>query len=339
MNRWQSLWRLIPLFAVMTFLLTGCGDDTLSTLRPKGDVAREQMNLMMLSLIIMVFVVVIVFALYIYVLIRFRKRKGQTGIPKQVEGSHVLELIWTVIPIILLLVLAVPTVTTTFDLAQDFKDDKDVLRVKVTAHAFWWEFDYEGMGIKTAQELVVPAGKKVAFEITSADIIHSFWVPSLGGKVDATPGLLTKLYLEADADQINATFRGKCAELCGASHALMDFGVKSLAQADFDKWVADMKAPVTIPASAKAGEEIFKAKCLQCHAITPDGAGLGPNLNGFANREKVAGILPMKDESRDAALKHWISDPQDVKPGNNMPQLPLSEAQINDVIQYLNALK
>ncbi len=294
---------------------------------------------MMLSLGIMIVVFIVVISIYLYVLVRFRKRKGQQGIPKQVEGSHVLELIWTVIPILLLLVLAVPTVTTTFHLAKDYKSEKDAVKVKVTAHQFWWEFDYPDYGIKTAQDLVIPAGKKIAFELTSADIVHSFWVPSLAGKVDTTPGRINKLYLSADPDQIDKVFRGKCAELCGASHALMDFKVKTLSDADFQKWTSDMKAPKTVAADAKAGEELFKNKCLQCHAVTPDGAGLGPNLNGFAHREMVAGVLDRKNGNNDESIKTWIKDPQAVKPGNSMPQLGLNDSQINDLVKYLNTLK
>ncbi len=241
-----------------------------------------------------------------------RKKGEKDIIPKQVEGSHTLEIIWTVIPIILLLVLAVPTVQYTFKVLEDHRENKDALTVKVTAHAFWWQFEYPSLGISTAQDLVIPTGKKIAFELTASDVKHSFWVPSLGGKMDTNPGLTNVYYLEADdAD----TFLGKCAELCGASHSLMDFKVKSMEPAQFDQWVAKMKAPAAIPADAKAGEQIFKDNCLSCHAVNAQGLGAGPNLNGFASREKIAGIMPHNEES----LKQWIADPQSVKPGAKMP--------------------
>lgn len=334
MSRWQKLWRFIPLLSVMMFLLTGCGDDTLSALKPKGPVARDQLFLMKLSLGIMMLVVVVVFVIYIYVLIRYRKRKGDNTIPKQVEGSHVLETVWTVIPIVLLIVLAIPTVSYTFKLSENLKGQPDVVHVKVTAHAFWWQFEYPDLGIATAQDLVIPKGKKVAFELTSADVLHSFWVPSLGGKIDTNPGLTNVLYLEAD--EVN-TFKGKCAELCGASHALMDFKVVSMEQADFDKWANKMKTPAVIPAEAKNGEQLFKDNCMSCHAVNATGLGMGPNLNGFASRTMVAGILPHNDES----IRAWIKDPQAEKPGNKMPAFgqTLKDDQINDIIKYLDSLK
>ncbi|WP_248929684.1 cytochrome c oxidase subunit II [Paenibacillus hamazuiensis] len=335
MSRWQKLWRFIPLFSVMMFLLTGCGDDTLSTLKPRGPVARDQLFLMKLSLGIMILVVLVVFVIYIYVLLRYRKKKGDNTVPKQVEGSHVLEIIWTVIPIVLLVVLAVPTVAYTFKLSENPKNDKDAVHVKVTAHAFWWQFEYPDLGIATAQDLVIPKGKKIAFELTSADVLHSFWVPSLGGKIDTNPGSNTNvLYLQADEVDV---FKGKCAELCGASHALMDFKVISMEQSDFDKWVNKMKTPITVPAEAKQGEQLFKDNCMACHAVTPTGLGAGPNLNGFASRTMVAGILPHTDES----LQKWIKDPQSQKPGNKMPSFgaTLKDDQINSIIKYLDTLK
>jgi cytochrome c oxidase subunit 2 len=338
MSRLKKLWRLVPLFAVMTLLLTGCGDPTLSALVPKGPVAREQLFLMKLSLFIMIFVVIVVFAIYLFVLVRYRQRKGQENVvPKQVEGNHVLEIVWTVIPILLLLVLAVPTVSYTFKHSTDHNQNKDAIKVKVTAHQFWWQFEYPELGIVTAQDLVIPEKKIVAFELTSADVNHSFWVPSLGGKIDTNPGLSNILYLEADEV---GDFLGRCAELCGAAHALMNFHVEAKSQADFDAWVQDLKTPSAIPATAQKGEALFKDNCLSCHAVNAQGLGLGPNLNGFASREFVAGILEHTPEN----ITKWISDPQDQKPGNKMPAFGekaggnLSDEQIKDIVQYLETL-
>ena len=324
----------MPLFAVLALLLTGCGDPTLSALDPKGPVANEQRNMMILSFGIMLVVLAAVFLIYIYVIIRFRQRKGQTGIPKQVEGSHVLEIIWTVVPIILLVILAVPTVYYTFKHSQDYTQDKDSLHVKVTGHQFWWQFEYPDQGINTAQDLYIPVGKRVAFELTTADVNHSFWVPSLGGKIDTNPGEknVNVLYLQADEP---GEYKGKCAELCGASHALMDFKVVAVSEAEFNQWVSKMTAPKTVSADAAKGEQVFKDNCLSCHAVNAAGAGLGPNLNGFANRTRIAGFLAHDDEK----LKEWIRDPQAVKPGAKMPAVKLDETQLNDVVKYLNSLK
>lgn len=335
MNRWQNLWRFIPLFGLMMLILAGCGDDRISALRPRGPVAEDQFFLMKLSFGIMMIVVVVVFLLYLYVIIRFRKKKGDKDIvPKQVEGSHTLEVIWTVIPIILLLIMAVPTVHYTFKHLEDHRESADALPVKVTAHAFWWQFEYPTLGIQTAQELVIPTNKKIAFELVASDVKHSFWVPSLGGKMDTNVGQANVYYLEASEVD---TFLGKCAELCGASHSLMDFRVKSMSEEDFNQWVESFKKPVAISANAQAGEALFKDNCMSCHAVSPEGLGMGPNLNAFASRDLIAGILPHNDES----LKNWIKDPQGQKPGNKMPAFEgvLSDQEVDEIIKYLNELK
>jgi len=324
--------RGVPLFAIMALLLAGCGSPNLSALVPRGPVADDQYFLMMLSIAIMSLVVVVVGVLYIIAIIRFRKRKGQTGYPKQVEGNHTAEVIWTVIPILLLIVLAIPTVKFTFDHTQDLRNDKDALQVKVVAHQFWWEFEYKDLGVHTAQDLIIPTGQKVALELEAVDVKHSFWVPSLGGKMDTNRGITNVYYLEAsDVD----TFLGKCAELCGASHSLMDFKVISKTKEDFAKWVDDMKTPSTIPAEAKKGEELFKNNCISCHAIDVDKGSFGPNLNKFGNRTEIAGILDFTDEN----LHAWIKDPNAMKIGNKMPQLPLEDSEIDELVTYLKSLK
>jgi cytochrome c oxidase subunit II len=336
MSGWKKAWRLLPLFAVVMLALTGCGDPYLSALEPKGPVAEAQLSLVKLSFFIMIGVFLIVMAIYTYVLIKFRKRPGQTGIPKQIEGNHKLEIIWTVIPIILLLILAVPTVITTFHLAEKSTGD-DVVKVKVTAHQFWWEFEYPDLKIATGQELYIPTGKKIEFDLTSADVIHSFWVPALGGKTDTNPGQTNHMWLQADQPGI---YKGKCAELCGPSHALMDFKVVAVQPTEFTTWVDKMKAsanrqPTT--ASAQAGAQTFKQNCMACHAIGGQGGKLGPNLTAFGDRDRVAGILDPTKEN----IVRWIKNPQDVKPGNKMPTFggKLSDQDISNLADYLQTLK
>ncbi|HEY0828995.1 MAG TPA: cytochrome c oxidase subunit II [Bacilli bacterium] len=332
MNRWKNVGRLTGFLVTMALLLTGCD----GVLDPKGPVAREQLQLINLSFIIMIVVLVIVFGLFFYVLVRFRKRKGQTGIPEQVEGNHKLEIIWTVIPFLLLVIIAVPTVLYTFKFATDYTNDKNAIHVKVTGHQFWWEFEYtdKDLGLITANELVIPVGKKIALELTSADTLHSFWVPQLGGKIDTNPGMINKMYLEAD---IAAIYQGKCAELCGASHALMNFKVIAKSEADFAAWASQMKAEAVITEEAKEGEAIFTAKCLSCHAVSSDDRGAYPNLDGYAYRTRVAGVHPNDPQAEN--LRKWLSDTDHVKPGNNMGNQGLTDVEINELIKYLHELK
>ncbi|WP_027094642.1 cytochrome c oxidase subunit II [Cohnella thermotolerans] len=327
--------RLVPLLAGMVLLLSACGRDDLSTLKPQGPVAQEQFNLMKLSISIMALVVVVVFAICIYVLLRFRRRKGDNSIPKQVEGNHKLEIIWTVIPLILLLILGVPTINTVFGLSKDYSNDKDALKVKVTSHQYWWEFEYPDYGITTAQELVVPTGKKVEFELASADVKHSFWIPSIGGKMDTNTGVTNKMYLEFSKEGI---FRGKCAELCGPSHSLMDFKAKAVDQASFDRWVSAMKAPAQYAEDSKI-KEAFQSKCLSCHAIGETNSGASaPNLTGIGSRETIGGILYNDETPIEDNLKEWITDPNSVKPGATMPSakdIGLTDEELDGIAKYL----
>ncbi|MBO8162671.1 MAG: cytochrome c oxidase subunit II [Brevibacillus sp.] len=335
-KRWQHVWRLLALTIVTALTLTGCGDPTLSALIPSGPVAEEQLTLIKLSLFIMVGVIAVVMFIFAYVIIRYRQKPGQTGIPEQVEGNTKLEIIWTVIPIILLFILAVPTVMTTFTLAKDYSEEEGAVNVKVTAHQFWWEFEYPDLGVATAQDLYIPTGKKIMFQLTSKDVVHSFWVPSLGGKTDTVPGLVNKMWLQADKEGV---YQGKCAELCGASHALMDFRVVAVSPEEFDSWVEKMKAGPAEPttATAQEGQQLFQQNCLSCHAVGGQGGKLGPNLTAFGDRQKLAGIL----ENNPEVLKQWIANPAQFKEGNLMPSFEgtLSKEQIDALAEYLSGLK
>lgn len=343
-------WRLVPFFAILALFLSGCGKPYLSTLQPAGEVADMQYGLMKLSTLIMVGVILVVTIIFILVLVRFRRKDD--SIPKQVEGSHKLEIIWTVIPILLLLILAVPTVADTFKLADvsqmDSKNSK-ALVVNVRAHLYWWDFEYPSKGIVTSNELVVPTNQKVYFNLKSMDVKHAFWIPAVGGKLDVDTDNINKFWLEFDntkANEAGNLFYGKCAELCGPSHALMDFKVKAISKDKFDSWVTAMKnvkAPQKADsASAQQGQEIFNKSCIGCHAVTPankmpDTARVAPNLTNFGDRSRVAGILPHTKEE----VKNWIRNPETYKPGNKMagkyPQM--SEDQLNALADYLMGLK
>ncbi|MFC5531499.1 cytochrome c oxidase subunit II [Cohnella yongneupensis] len=338
MNRWHAMKRLLPLMAGLMLILSACGRKDLSTLNPQGPVAETQYNLMKLSIGIMALVVVVVFAICIYVLIKFRRRKGDKTIPKQVEGNHTLEIIWTVIPLVLLLILGVPTIQHVFGLAKDYTNDKNAIQVKVTAHQYWWEFEYTDYGITTAQELIVPTGKKVEFQLASADVKHAFWIPAIGGKMDNNPGVNNRMYLEFPNEGV---FRGKCAELCGPSHALMDFKAKAVSPASFDRWIAAMKAPAVMPADKEIADT-FTAQCLSCHAVGEKGEKTAPNLTGVGGRQTIAGILYNDETPIEDNLRKWINNPQDVKSGAMMPSAAdngLTPEQIDGIAKYLAEYK
>ncbi|AIQ39079.1 cytochrome c oxidase subunit II [Paenibacillus sp. FSL R7-0297] len=342
MKTWQAGKRLLPMTAALGLILAGCGREDLSVLRPQGPAAESSFALMKLSISIMIVVLLVVFSIAAYVWIRFRRKPDQNEIPKQVEGSFKLEVLWTVIPLILVVVLAVPTVKAVFAAGNDHSDDKDAIKVKVTGHQYWWEFEYTDYGVTTAQDLVIPAGKDIAFELSTKDVLHSFWVPSLSGKMDTNPdGTVNRFSFSAPNEGV---YRGKCAELCGPSHGFMEFKVKSVSSTAFEEWLASMKAPDSVLPDDPALAETFKSQCLTCHATgSMQDLSQAPNLTGIGSRESVAGILLNDDTRVDGApveenLKTWLHDPQSVKPGNKMPDpkdLGLSDEEIDGIAEFL----
>lgn len=335
-------WRLFSLFTMMALFLAGCGEPYLTTLEPKGEGAKMQFSLMMISTIIMVVVVLVVVLIFIYVMFRFREKKGdENKIPEQVEGNHKLEIIWTVIPILLLIILAVPTVSYTFKLAdvspmKAETRDKDALVVNVTAYLYWWEFEYPDHKVVTSQDLIIPTGERVYFNLKGADVKHAFWVPTIGGKMDTNTDNTNQMWLKADEEGI---YYGKCTELCGPSHGLMDFKVRAVSKDEFNNWIDKMakNEPEATTELAQAGEQLFQDKsCIGCHAVGNEGSRLAPNLSNFADRTRIAGILDHNEQN----LKDWLKDPEAIKPGNTMAGTygKLTDEEIDALTEYLMGL-
>ena len=350
-NRWMNA-KWLGLITLLAVFASGCGKNHLSTLKPAGEVGREQFNLMLLSIVIMLLVVAVVSVVFTIAVIKSRRKNlGEDFEPKDVAGNHTLEVIWTGIPILLLIILAVPTVYLTFKQAdtqamenEDGGVNSEETVINVTANQYWWEFEYPNEGVVTGQELVVPTDKKVYFNLKAADVKHSFWVPAAGGKLDTNVDGINSFYLTFDEDKAedsNRLFYGKCAELCGPSHALMDFKVKALPEEEYDQWLADMKnieEPVQASADdAAEGQEIFNNSCIGCHAVTPTGTGAqGPNLTNFGDRDLIAGFMEHNEEN----LVNWIKDPESYKPDNKMTgQYDLTDEEIDAVAAYLMELK
>jgi cytochrome c oxidase subunit II len=217
----------------------------------------------------------------------------------------------------------------------------DALPVKVTGHQWWWELQYDpddpARLFSTANELYVPVGRPVLLTLESADVIHSFWVPSLHGKLDLIPGKTATLRLRAER---SGRYRGQCAEFCGLQHAHMALLVVALPPADFEKWRERQHAPATESADPRVvrGREVFlSGPCAACHTVngTPAGGRLGPDLTHIASRSTLAaGTLP-NDRAR---MADWISNPQHVKPGANMPAIQLAPPEMDALLAYLESL-
>lgn len=259
MKGWMGKFRALTLLGLLALMLAGCGRENLTALKPKGPSAQTSFDLIILTTIVMSFVLAVVLIVYVTVLIRFRKKKGKEDfIPKQVEGHKGLETVWTIIPIILLIIIAVPTTIATFSLA-DTAGQKDQLNIDVTGNQYWWHFNYKGQEIQTSEDLYIPAGEKVYLNMQSSDVIHSFWVPSIAGKMDVNPENENTMYIEANEEGV---YWGKCAEFCGPSHSLMDFKIIAVSPDEFDQWVSDMQdvdpKAVAEGDTAKEGQELFE---------------------------------------------------------------------------------
>ncbi len=305
---------------------------------PKGIIAERQKDLHVLILSVAAVVFVFVEALLLYIVLRYRHKGGSPTIPPQTHGNTRLEIAWTIAPALILLVIMVPTLRDIFDNAEP-PVGSNPMPVTATGHQWWWEFEYPELGVVTANELHMPVGRVVNFSLESTDVIHSFWVPKIGGKRDNIPGRTNELWLRGD---VPGEYNGQCAELCGASHALMRFTVIVEPQAEFDAWVARMKQPTPAATAelAKRGEAIFMGEkpCMACHTIegTKAQGKVGPNLTLFGERDHIAaGILPNDAGS----LDKWLTDPPKVKPQAKMPNLGLSPQERQAVIAYLQSLK
>ena len=356
---------LVVLLAVSAVLLVGaCStSDPQSTFDAAGPVAEKQRDLFYIILGMAVLVFVPVVGVLVYVLFRFRRRLGEDRMPAQTHGNTPLEIAWTIAPAIVLAVIAVPTIIYLFDIA---KTPEDAMEINVTGHQWWWEFEYPEQNVITANELHVPIDKPVSLKMTSDDVIHSFWIPKLAGKVDVIPNNINKLNFTAN---FAGNFLGQCAEFCGEAHAHMRFRVIVESQFEFDQWVAGYKelAQRPPPTTGKAGEgyTVFASRgCLLCHTTSgPASAELrrslkeafergelrfpAPNLTNFGTRTTLAaGILDNDPEGE--GLRKWLTDPEDVKPGNRMvdlanvyvdPSAALSDEDISALTAYLLSLK
>jgi cytochrome c oxidase subunit II len=210
--------------------------------------------------------------------------------------------------------------------------------VQVIGHEWWWEVRYPRLGIRTANEIYIPTGTRVKISLASADVIHSFWVPQLHGKLDLIPGRVNRFWIEADSA---GEFRGECAEFCGRQHTHMDFTVVSLSRAQFAQWAASEARPAGPPGDSAAieGQRVFQsASCAACHTVNGNGADgrIGPDLTHFASRLTIAaGMMP----NTRGYLAGWVSGAQNLKPGSRMPNMPLSGPQLQAVLAYLEGLR
>lgn len=342
--------------AVLMLLLAGCAGDQ-SALDPAGPYAQVPHDLIRPVFAIALVVFVLVQGLIFYSILRYRQRPDDDGaLPKQVEGNTRLEILWTVIPTLILAVIAVPTVRTVF---ETMAVPDEYLEVEVIGHRWWFEYYYPDYDIYTANEMAIPVGVPVRLTMTAADlqrspdlgVIHSFWIPRLAGKQDMVPGKTTYLNLQADEP---GRYLGQCAEFCGLSHVNMRARVEAMTAEDFEAWVAAQQQPAAVPAAGtleERGRELFadlgeRQACASCHQVwegsTVRGPGQGPDLTHLFSRKEFIGAVHTLDEE---TLRAWLANPNALKPmqydvnGIGMPNLNLSEDELDALVAYLMTLR
>jgi len=354
-RRWLICTALLSLVLV---LLSCTPSHPQSTFDYAGPVSKNLLNLFWIIFWMALAVFVIVIGALLYLVIRFREKK-EWKMPVQVHGNRKLEIAWTVVPALLLIALAVMTVQTLFELRNP--ESNNPLRIEIIAHQWWFEVVYPEFNITSANEINVPVGRDVSVKLDSSDVIHSFAVPKLMGKMDIIPNHTNTTWFRADEPGV---FFGQCAEFCGIAHALMKFRVVARPQEDFQDWITNQQAPARASSGAAAeGAMVFNSKgCIVCHTVNgPDTNAMresrnqafmggqklthGPNLTHFATRSSFAGALVENNEEN---LKEWLRDPEKVKPGNRMarlaaafndPNFSLTETDILALTTYLQGLE
>jgi cytochrome c oxidase subunit 2 len=339
--------RTLIVLALAAFLTSACAADApQDILKPAGDYARAADRLWDLVFPIAVAVFVLVEGALVFAIIRFRHRPGRKA--AQFHGNTKVEVALTVVPALLLAGIAVPTVASIFDLSEK---PEGALEVTVVGHQFWFEYQYPQHDVVTANEMHIPVDTPVYVTtegredngLGNAEVIHSFWVPRLAGKQDIVPGRTANLLLEADKPGL---YRGECTEYCGLSHANMYVRIIAHTKSGFESWVASQQQPAPPPTGGLAAEgaKLFEGEsgdlsqpCIGCHVTEPDQpASVGPNLAHFASRDTFAGAFL---ENTEENLVTWLGDPPGVKPGSLMPDLGLTEDQIDALVAYLQTLK
>ena len=282
----------------------------------------------------------VVCGLLVYTLVRYRRTDDNGREPAQVYGSNQVEIAWTVIPMLIVVVLFL---TTARVITRVQKADAPVAAIEVVAvgHQFWWEYRYPGLNVVTANELHVPVSDSshetpTFITLMSADTDHSFWVPRLAGKTDLIPNRINRTWIEPTEAGL---YLGQCAQYCGTQHAKMLLRVYADPHDVFDRWIAEQRRSARVDDSVSSGRRIFeKTACVNCHAIAGTSAAgrFGPDLTHVMSRDTIgSGVIA----NTPANLRRWIRNPDDIKPGSRMPAMHLNDQELDAVTAYLSSLR
>lgn len=309
--------------------------------RPASTPADAIFHISIFVLIIAGVIFAVVFYLLVYSLVKFRRSAGDDGRePPQVYGSNQVELAWTVLPILIVLVLFLATARVIHSI-EDARKPPEAVEVIAIGHQFWWEFRYPSLGVVTANELHVPVSdpahpKPTFIRLLSADTDHSFWVPRLAGKTDLIPNRTNNTWIDPHEVGI---FVGQCAQYCGTQHAKMLLRVYVEPQDQFNRWVQEETKPAQLSDATSEGRRIFETTaCINCHAISgtvADGR-FGPDLTHLMSRETIASGAALNTPEN---LRLWIHDPEAIKPGSLMPAMKLTDQDLDALAAYLETLR
>jgi cytochrome c oxidase subunit 2 len=313
----------------------------LNIFAPQSTPASAIVDFSMIVLSITGLIFVVVASLLVYAVIKFRVTPANADRePAQVYGSTQIELAWTVVPVLIVVVLFAATARVIHAI-QDAPKPPTAIEVTVIGHQFWWEYRYPALGVVTANELHIPvsAGSRprpTFLTLLSADTDHSFWIPQLAGKTDLIPNRINALWMDP---QRTGIFLGQCAQYCGTQHAKMLQRVSVDTPDEFDAWIRAQQQPAAQDDSAIAGRHVFETTaCINCHAIrgTVADGRFGPDLTHLMSRATLASGAAQNTPEN---LRLWLKDPEAIKPGSLMPAMQMTDAELDALVRYMQSLR
>lgn len=309
--------------------------------KPLATPGSEENQAALLTLAITAAIFVVVAGLIVYTIWRFRRRPEDDSRqePPQVYGSNQIEAAWTIIPILIVFVL-IGVSARVIASVQNASPPPNTLKLRLVGHQWWWEVQYPDYGFVTANEIHVPAnvdGKTATYlELTSVDVIHSFWIPQLAGKTDLFPNRVNYMWIDPKEPGV---YVGNCAEYCGTQHANMLLRVIADTPEDFKAWTVQQQQPANNDPQQNQAKDAFGSfACVNCHMIRGTGAAgkFGPDLTHLMSRQTLGAGVLVNDAKN---LRDWINDPQVAKPGCFMPSMKLTDQELGQVVSYLQSLK
>ena len=307
-----------------------------NALDPQSPQARAMYELFVRSNIIFLLIFAIVTGLIVFSIVRSRARAQQRD-PEQIAGNKGVEIAWTIIPFLIVILLLAMTLSAMNRVDPPPAPSPDLV---VTGHQFWWQVDYPGSGVTTANEIHIPTGKALSVRLESQDVLHEFWVPKLTRKMSNVPGQPNHIWIQADKP---GTYIGQCSEFCGTQHAWMRIVVIADEPAQFEAWQRAQLQPArtaSSDATTAKGLVVFQtATCMNCHAIQGVAGAdsrVAPDLTHVGSRRQLAsGMI----DNTPANMRLWLKSPQHIKPGALMPDFIFTDEQLDQLAAYLSALQ